>query len=132
MEKNYNNHFRKTSNNDSQKEEKGMDIEFLDNKCKFYQEDDYYLNKIFSFNDEEDEKEQLFLFPIPFCDLEEDKNNNYYNNNYNLNKDINLEISNNNNIISFGDNNDGKNQINLLSSNNIIHNNQGDEIMEKM
>ena len=137
MESCHFNHFRKNSSNERQKKEKDMELDFLDNNYNYYHEDDdYYLNKIFSFNNDiqnEDEKEQIFPFPFPLFDFEDDKKNIYNNNNNSLNKDIKMEISNDNdNDISNIDNNNGKNKINIISSNNNINNNKGEEIMEKI
>ena len=137
MESCHFNHFRKNSSNERQKKEKDMEIDFLDNNYNYYHEDDdYYLNKIFSFNNDiqnEDEKEQIFPFPFPLFDFEDDKKNIYNKNNNSLNKDIKMEISNeSDNDISNIDNNNGKNKINIISSNNNINNNKGEEIMEKI
>ena len=137
MESCHFNHFRKNSSNERLKKEKDMELDFLDNNYNYYHEDDdYYLNKIFSFNNDiqnEDEKEQIFPFPFPLFDFEDDKKNIYNNNNNSLNKDIKMEISNDNeNDISNIDNNNGKNKINIISSNNNINNNKGEEIMEKI
>ena len=137
MESCHFNHFRKNSSNERLKKEKDMELDFLDNNYNYYHEDDdYYLNKIFSFNNDiqnEDEKEQIFPFPFPLFDFEDDKKNIYNNNNNSLNKDIKMEISNDNdNDISSIDNNNGKNKINIISSNNNINNNKGEEIMEKI
>ena len=135
MESCHFNHFRKNSSNERQKKEKDMEIDFLDNNYNYYHEDDdYYLNKIFSFNNDiqnEDEKEQIFPFPFPLFDFEDDKKNIYNNNNNSLNKDIKMEISNDNDISNI-ENNNGKNKINIISSNNNINNNKGEEIMEKI
>ena len=120
----HHNHFRKNSSNDSQKKEKEMEIEFFDNNINFYQDDnEYYLNKIFSFNEdeEEDPKEQDFLFPFPVYDFEED----------NKNKDDSMQISDNNEILNIN-NDKNNNQINIISTNNKINNNKGEEIMEKI
>jgi hypothetical protein len=120
----HHNHFRKNSSNDSQKKEKEMEIEFFDNNINFYQDDnEYYLNKIFSFNEdeEEDPKEQEFLFPFPVYDFEED----------NKNKDDSMQISDNNEILNIN-NDKNNNQINIISTNNKINNNKGEEIMEKI
>ena len=123
-----NNHFNFGNNsNNYNKIGKGMEIEFFDNHYKFYQEDDeYYLNKMFSFNDDqnEDEKEQIYTFPFPFCDYEEDKKNNYYNND-NL-KLLNVNAVEENDIFKIG------NDINSIISNNIKNNNKGEVIMEKI
>ena len=137
MESCHFNHFRKNSSNERQNKEKDMEIDFLDNNYNYYHEDDdYYLNKIFSFNNDiqnEDEKEQIFPFPFPLFDFEDDKKNIYNNSNNSLNKDIKMEISNDNeNDISNIENNNGKNKINIISSNNNINNNKGEEIMEKI
>jgi hypothetical protein len=120
----HHNHFRKNSSNDSQKKEKEMEIDFFDNNINFYQDDnEYYLNKIFSFNEdeEEDPKEQEFLFPFPVYDFEED----------NKNKDDSMQISDNNEILNIN-NDKNNNQINIISTNNKINNNKGEEIMEKI
>ena len=120
----HHNHFRKNSSNDSQKKEKEMEIDFFDNNINFYQDDnEYYLNKIFSFNDdeEEDPKEQEFLFPFPVYDFEED----------NKNKNDSMQISDNNEILNINNDNNN-NQINIISTNNKINNNKGEEIMEKI
>ena len=120
----HHNHFRKNSSNDSQKKEKEMEIDFFDNNINFYQDDnEYYLNKIFSFNEdeEEDPKEQDFLFPFPVYDFEED----------NKNKDDSMQISDNNEILNIN-NDKNNNQINIISTNNKINNNKGEEIMEKI
>ena len=120
----HHNHFRKNSSNDSQKKEKEMEIDFFDNNINFYQDDnEYYLNKIFSFNDdeEEDPKEQEFLFPFPVYDFEED----------NKNKNDSMQISDNNEILNIN-NDKNNNQINIISTNNKINNNKGEEIMEKI
>ena len=133
MESLHNNHFRKnSSNNNSQKKEKEMELDFLDNNYNFYQEEnEFYLNRMFSFDEEqnEDNKDQIYPFPFPFFDFE---NNIYNENNSNDNKDNKMEISNekNNDIINI-DNSD-KNQINTISSNNINNNNKGEVIMEKI
>ena len=137
MESCHFNHFRKNSSNERQKKEKDMELDFLDNNYNYYHEDDdYYLNKIFSFNNDiqnEDEKEQIFPFPFPLFDFEDEKKNIYNKNNNSLNKDIKMEISNDNeNDISNIDNNNEKNKINIISSNNNINNNKGEEIMEKI
>ena len=127
MESHYFNHFRKNSSNDNQKKEKEMELDYFENNYNFYQkDDDYYIKSIFSYNDEqnEDNKEQFFPFPFPFCDFEEDKKNNDC-----LNSEINMEISNDkeNDIL-----NNNNNQINIISSNKKISNNNGEEIMEKI
>ena len=140
MESCHFNHFRKNSSDENNKKEKEMELDFFDNNYNFYHEDDdYYLNKIFSFNDDiqnEDEKEQLFPFPFQFCDFEDDKKIYLYQNNNlnNLNKDIKMEMSNDNenDILNIENKNIGKNQINIISSNNNINNNKGEEIMEKI
>ena len=132
MESCHFNHFRKNSSNENQKKEREMELDFLDNNYNFYHEDDdYYLNKIFSFNDDEDKEEQLFPFPFQFCNFEEDKKIYLYKNN-NLNKDKKMEISNDNenDILNIENNNIGKNQINIISFNKNI--NKGEEIMEKI
>ena len=126
MESHHFNHFRKNSSNDSDKKEKEMEIEYFDNNINFYQDDnEYYLNRIFSFNEEEeDPKEQLFPFPFPVYDFEED--NNFKDN------DMNMQISDiNENDKLNTDKNQNNNQINIISSNNKI-NNKGEEIMEKI
>ena len=127
MESHHFNHFRKNSSNDNQKKEKEMELDYFENNYNFYQkDDDYYIKSIFSYNDEqnEDNKEQLFPFPFPFCDFEEDKKNND-----NLNNEINMEISNDKENDLLNNNN---NQINIISSNKKISNNKGEEIMEKI
>lgn len=43
-----------------------------------------------------------------------------------------MEISDDNDIFSFQNEDNGKNQINIISSNIKIHNNKGEEIMEKI
>ena len=126
MESHHFNHFRKNSSNDSDKKEKEMEIEYFDNNINLYQDDnEYYLNRIFSFNEEEeDPKEQLFPFPFPVYDFEED--NNFKDN------DMNMQISDiNENDKLNTDKNQNNNQINIISSNNKI-NNKGEEIMEKI
>ena len=138
MEELHNIHFMNNSNNSSKKKEKGMDIDFFDNKYNFYQtskeDDEYYLNRIFSFDEEqqEDEKEKLFPFPFPFCDFGEDKKINTNKDSDNISNEVNMEISkenDNNDILNFSVNNN--NQINIISS-NINNNNKGEEIMEKI
>ena len=135
MEWSHNNHFRKNLSSDSQKKGKDMELDFLDSNYNFQEDNEYYLNKLFSFNDDQDEdqKESIFPFPpfpFPFCDFEEDKKNNNNDNN----KDEKMEISNenDNDIINVENINNGNNQINIISSNNTIKNNKGEEIMEKI
>ena len=140
MESCHNIHFRKNSSNDSQKKENEMELDLFDNNYNFYKEDDeYYLNKMFSFSDEtnENEKEILFPFPFPFCDFEEEQKNKFFDNvnkNGNQDHDFKIGISNDNkNDMLFIENEEkGKNKINIISSNNNIHNNKGEEIMEKI
>ena len=89
-----------------------------------------YLNKIFSFNDEqnEDEKEQIYHFPFPFCDFEEDKKNNYFNNNLSEELKMNKDKYNDIFIIKNWNNN----HINSIITNNNKNNDNGEEIMEKI
>lgn len=139
MESCHFNYFRKNSSNESLKKEKNMKLEFFENNYNnyYHEYDEYYLNKIFSFNDEsqnENEKEQNFPFSFPFCDFEEDKNI-YISNGNSSYKEIKMEISNDNenDILLINNNNNDKNQINIISSNNnILNQNKGEEIMEKI
>ena len=140
MESCHNIHFRKNSSNDSQKKENEMELDLFDNNYNFYKEDDeYYLNKMFSFSDEtnENEKEILFPFPFPFCDFEEEQKNKFFDNvnkNGNQDHDFKMGISNDNkkDMLFIENEEKGKNKINIISSNNNIHNNKGEEIMEKI
>ena len=65
------------SNNSSPENDKKINFNFSNSpntNYKFPQEDDeYYLNRLFSFSDEEKEDEKIFPFPFPFCDFDEDK-----------------------------------------------------------
>lgn len=46
-------HFRKNFSNDHQKKENDMELDLFDHNYNFYKDDEeYYLNKIFSFIDE--------------------------------------------------------------------------------
>ena len=120
------------SENSSPENDKKINLNFpiTNNNYNFYQEDDqYYLNRLFSYSDEEKECEKIFPFPSPFCDIEDEdiKIENAYNINSNSNE-IKMDISNeqenniinnnniNNNINSFQ--NASINQINDNSNNN--------------
>ena len=131
-------HFRKNFSNDSQKKENEMELDLFDHNYNFCKEDEeYYLNKIFSFSDEqnENEKENFFPFPFSFWDFEEEKKNkvnNKENEKDNQKKYFSMEISDDNDKSSFQNEDNGKNQINIISSDIKIHNNKGEEIMEKI
>ena len=131
MESLSNNYFKMNlSNNSSPENDKKINLNFpnTNNNYNFYQEDDeYYLNRLFSFSDEEKEDEKVFPFPSPFCDIEEDIK---IENSYNLNssdKDIKMDISNdqenssdNNNTINNNINNIPNTNNNQINNNNII------------
>ena len=127
-------HFRKNFSNDNQKKENDMELDLFDHYYNFYKEDDeYYLNKIFSFIDEqnEDEKENFFPFLFSFWDFEEEQKKKVYNKENEKNI-FSMEIRDDNDKFSFQNEANGKNQINIISSNIKIHNNKGEEIMEKI
>ena len=130
--------FRNNFSNDSQKKENDMELDLFDHNYNFCKEDEeYYLNKIFSFSDEqnENEKENFFPFPFSFWDFEEEKKNkvnNKENEKDNQKKYFSMEISDDNDKYSFQNEDNGKNQINIISSDIKIHNNKGEEIMEKI
>ena len=157
MESFQNNYFKMNlSNNSSPENDKKINFNFpnSDNNYQFYPEDDeYYLNRLFSFSDEEKEDEKVFPFPIPFCDIEEDKKveNPYEINSYD--KEVKMDISNeqensnDNNKKNENNINDNKNQINesniIISNINSISNytqkkvpnmikDKGEEVMEKI
>ena len=153
------------SNNSSPENDKKLNMNFpnTNSNIKFYQEEDeYYLNRLFSFSDEEKEDEKLFPFPFPFLDLEEDnKIENSYNNN-SSDKDVKMDISNeqennsdnnsnnvenniNNNINIKNTNQINTNTINISNSSNInsisnfpknnmtnMTKDKGEEVMEKI
>ena len=121
------------SKNSSPENDKKINLNFpiTNNNYNFYQEDDqYYLNRLFSYSDEEKECEKIFPFPSPFCDIEDEdiKIEDAYN--FNLNaKEIKMDISNeqDNNIINNNNDinkiqNSSINQINDNSDNIIISN----------
>ena len=163
MESFQNNYFKMNlSNNSSPENNKKINFNFpnSNNNYQFYPEDDeYYLNRLFSFSDEEKEDEKIFPFPIPFCDIEEDKKVENSNDINLCDKEVKMDISNEqenisdnnkNNEKNNNNNNNNKNQIN--DSNIIISNNsninsisnytqqkvqnmikdKGEEVMEKI
>ena len=116
------------SKNSSPENDKKINLNFpiTNNNYNFYQEDDqYYLNRLFSYSDEEKECEKIFPFPSPFCDIEDEdiKIEDAYNFNSNA-KEIKMDINNeqDNNIIN--NNNDinkiQNSSINQINSDNII------------
>ena len=121
------------SKNSSPKNDKKINLNFpiTNNNYNFYQEDDqYYLNRLFSYSDEEKECEKIFPFPSPFCDIEDEdiKIEDAYNFNSNA-KEIKMDISNEqeNNILNNNNDinniqNSSINQINDNSDNIIISN----------
>ena len=123
MESLPNNYIKMNLSNNSSPENDNkfnLNLKKTNNNYGFYQEDDeYYLNRLFSFSDEEKEDEKVFPFPFPFCDIGEDiKIENSYNLNSN-DKCIKMDISNDQENSS-----DNNNTINKINNNQKIINNQ--------
>ena len=105
------------SNNSSPENDKKINFIFSNsnNNYQNYQEDDeYYLNRLFSFSDEEKEEEKFFPFPFPVFDLEEDKKIENSNISLSNDKDVKMDISNEQ------ESNDNKNNIDKNKISNII------------
>ena len=153
MESLKSNYFQMNISKDSSPEnDKKLNFNFSNpsNNYQFYQEDDeYYLNRLFSFSDEEKEEEKFFPFPFPFFDLEEDKKIEKSNESLSSDKDIKMDISNEqeNNEYNKNDiNNQNKinniiipntsnlNSISIMTKNNISNmtKDKGEEVMEKI
>jgi len=116
MESFQNNYFKMNlSNNSSPENNKKINFNFpnSNNNYQFYPEDDeYYLNRLFSFSDEEKEDEKIFPFPIPFCDIEEDKKVDNSNDINLCDKEVKMDISNEQENISDNNKNNEKNNNN--------------------
>ena len=139
------------SNNSSPENDKKLNFNFSNsnNNYQFYQEDDeYYLNRLFSFSDEEKEEEKFFPFPFPVFDLEEDKKIENSNVSISSDKDVKMDISNeqeindNNSNIEKNNkisniiipNNSNLNTISISTQKNISNmtKDKGEEVMEKI
>ena len=118
------------SNNSSPENDKKLNLNFpnYNTNIKLYPEDDeYYLNRLFSFSDEEkEEDEKYFPFPFPFYDIEEDIKKENSKNIQENDKDIKMDISNeqenssDNNINKMNDCEKIQNTNNEINTNNII------------
>ena len=139
------------SNNSSPENDKKLNFNFSNsnNNYQFYQEDDeYYLNRLFSFSDEEKGEEKFFPFPFPVFDLEEDKKIENSNVSISSDKDVKMDISNeqeindNNSNIEKNNkisniiipNNSNLNTISISTQKNIpnMTKDKGEEVMEKI
>ena len=129
MESLKSNYFQMNISKDSSPEnDKKLNFNFSNpsNNYQFYQEDDeYYLNRLFSFSDEEKEEEKFFPFPFPVFDLEEDKKIENSNVSISSDKDVKMDISNEQEINDNNSNIEKNNKLNSIKD-------KGEEVMEKI